>query len=250
MQNMIIVTGASSGIGRALTLSLAARGEKVLAIARRYEELQRLKESNPQMIEILSADVGTSEGRQAIISGLPQETRITALVNNAALMTPSGYLREIELEKWRYQMAVNVEGPLFLTNALLPYLQNGRILNLTIYSSLRVTEGLGAYGISKAALNMMTEYFRAELKDQNIHVGSVLPGIVETEIQKQLPSAYTFKLKERINQLKSKGELFSPETSAAFLAWLLMETSNSDFSTGIWDIYDTKHHGLWAKNFL
>lgn len=248
--NTIIVTGASSGIGKALTLKLVEKNKKVLAVARNLWKLQQLKALNPAYIDIISADVGTEEGREKIINHLPNNIKISAIVHNAGIMSPSGYLDSIDLAEWRYQMAVNVEGPLFLTKGLLPVLTNARVLHITIYSSFRVTVGLGAYGISKAALNMLTEYFRVELKKYGILVGLALPGIVNTNIQKQIPQSSDIPLQSKISRLIAENKLLSPETAAAFLSWLLLDTTDDQFTAKTWDIYDTDHHKYWASNLI
>jgi NAD(P)-dependent dehydrogenase (short-subunit alcohol dehydrogenase family) len=162
-------------------------------------------------------------------------------------MAPSGYLENIDLKQWRYQMAVNVEGPLFLTQALLPKLHGGRVLNMSIYSSFKVLVGLGAYGMSKAALNMMTEYLKVELKKHEITVGIVLPGIVETNIQSQLAKDDCAEIIARNLEMKSSGKLLSPSVVAKFMSWLLFETKPEDFSQGVWDIYNKQHHSYWAS---
>jgi len=245
--SLIVITGASSGIGRELSLNLAARNLKVLAIGRNQERLEELRSHAPSLIEILSADIGREEDRSKIRSYLSKNTKISHLVHNAALMAPSGLLENVSLSEWRYQMAVNVEAPLFLTTELLPFLHGGRILSLTVYSSLNVSVGLGAYGVSKAALNMLTKYFQVELKKYNVAVGIALPGLVETNIQKQLTDDPDIPIRERVNRLKSEKKLLSPKIAADFLSWLLLDTDNQQFSEQLWDIYDARHHSFWAK---
>lgn len=238
MDTVTVITGASSGIGRELALTLAAQQRKVLAIARRKKELDALKKCFPDFIECCVADIASEQDREKIIALVSKQYTLNALVNNAALMQPSGLLKNIGLEAWRYQMAVNVEAPLFLTVGLAPYLQHGRVLNITIYSSFKVTKGLAAYGVSKAALNMMTEYLRDELKEQHIAVGLMLPGIVDTPIQNQLPEGVEFDLRDRIDALKINNQITTPKMSAAFISRLLFEMDAEEFSGKTWDIID------------
>jgi short-subunit dehydrogenase len=237
MDEAILITGASSGIGRELTLNLAKQGKVVYAVARNEANLLALQKEFPQYIHIIAADVATEEGRNTIKSSIPSHTKISHLVNNAGIMEPSGALETIDLIKWRYQMAVNVEAPLFLTTMLLPFLQGGKVLNLTIYASFNVSVGLGSYGISKAALNMLTNYLQVELKKQDIAVSCALPGVVETNIQKQRP--------KDIPMIKN---MLSPQVSAIFLTWLLLKTNHEQFSKPVWDIYDTTHHKHWTTD--
>ena len=243
--SLVVITGASSGIGNVLAKILASKKKKILAIGRNIEGLQQLKMLYPSEITTVSADISQKSGRDSVINAIPKGSCIFALVNNAAVMSPSGCLANIELEEWRYQIAVNLEAPLFLTQQLLPLLDNGRILNLTIYSSFKVRLGLAAYAISKAALNMMTQYYQAELQAKKIAVASVLPGIVDTPIQKQLPP----QLLGTADVVDLVPKRLSPKISATFLAWLLLETSAQQFSEKTWDIYDTTHQDYWVNGF-
>ena len=117
---------------------------------------------------------------------------------------------------------------------------------MSVYSSFRVLVGLGAYGTSKAAVNILTEYLKIELGKHQIAVGIVLPGIVDTNIQQQLSNAECADIIERNNSLKTAGKLLSPAIVAKFLTWLLLDTDNESFSNGTWDIYDGKHHNKWS----
>lgn len=251
MHEVIVITGASSGIGKALALNLATQEKTVYAIARNEEKLVALQEINPNYIHPIVADVATEDGRDKIKSSIPQNLKISHLVNNAGIMAPSGYLENVDLNRWRYQMAVNVEASLFLTQALLSRLSGGgRILNVSIYSSFKVLVGLGAYGSSKAALNMLTEYLKIELLKHDIAVGIVLPGLVDTPIQEQLSSKECSEIIERNKALREAGKLLKPEVVAKFLQWLLLDTDKQSFSNGIWDIYDKKHHHYWSGNLI
>jgi benzil reductase ((S)-benzoin forming) len=153
MVKNVLITGASSGIGRATTELLASKGYNIFAIARNEKRLDEISGAN---INTLSADIATEDGRQAI-KEFVGSTHLDLLINNAGLMAPSGNLSNVDLARWRYQIGVNVEAPLFLTQNLLENLSGGRVLNITIYSSFHVRPGLAAYGTSKAALNMLTE---------------------------------------------------------------------------------------------
>jgi len=236
----ILITGASSGIGRATSELFANNGHHVIAVARNKERLAEIAHPN---IDILSADIATEEGRKSIKEFIGSQ-KLDLLINNAGLMSPSGNLSQIELKQWRYQMGVNVEAPLFLAQGLLENLTGGRILNITIYSSFHVNPGFAAYGISKAGLNMLTEYMRQDFSEFQISTGLVLPGIVDTAIQKQLPKTKNI-MHTSGAELAKEGKLLSPKVVAQFLAWVAFETPLEQFNTGIFDIYDEKIQSLW-----
>lgn len=94
---------------------------------------------------------------------------------------------------------------------------------------------------------MLTKYLQAELKKYSIAVGLALPGLVDTNKQKELTDDPNIPIRQKVNQLKAENKLLSPKVSAAFLAWLLLETDPSEFSEQLWDIYDTRHHSFWSK---
>lgn len=229
----IVITGGSSGIGRELALKLSQQGHHIIAIGRNQARLSKLA-SRDSNIEILSADIATEEGRDSV-KKLIGDSKVDALINNAGLAAPSGPLSKVTAEAWRYQMSVNVEAPLFLSQLLLKNLVGGRILNMTIYSSYRVTPDLACYGTSKAALNRLTEYMRAEFQEKKLSVGLVLPGIVNTNIQTQLPA------ESKAHQL----DKLEPSLVAAFLSWLILEADKDKFGRDVFDIYDEWHQKYW-----
>jgi benzil reductase ((S)-benzoin forming) len=237
----IMITGGSAGIGRATALNLARLGHHVIAIGRNKDRLTALKNKS-ENIDIISADIATESGRMKVKSFI-KKNKIDILINNAGLMTPTGRLSNLNLKSWRYQMSVNVEAPLFLTSGLIENLKHGRVLNITIYSSFTVNPGLAAYGISKAALNMLTDYMRQDFKNDSLSVGLALPGIVDTNIQNQLPK--DSKLAVSGAKLAKEGKLLSPNSVAKFLTWLVLETTDKQFGAGIFDIYEKEHQQYW-----
>ena len=233
----IMITGASSGIGRETAILLSKLGYKIIAIGRNLSRLNSLKNEYDN-IDTISADIATESGRSDVISQVMNK-RIDILINNAGLMSPSGDLVNIDVKSWRYQISVNVEAPLFLTTGLIKNLKFGRVLNITIYSSFRVTSGLAAYGISKSALNMLTHYMKSEFEKLSVSVGLALPGVVDTDIQNQLPKDFG----KGYN--KNKRNLLSPSLVANFLAWVVLDTTQEQFSGNTFDIYDEWHQSKW-----
>ncbi len=234
----IIITGGSSGIGHETALELSLKGHRIIAIGRNQDRLTKLANENSN-IETLTANIATQAGRKKIKNFIGND-KIDVLINSAGLMAPSGPLANLDTQSWRYQMSVNTEAPLFLSQLLLKNLVGGKILNITIYSSYKVTPGLASYGISKAALNMLTEYMREEYCKQRISVGLVLPGIVNTSIQLQLPNV------SKAHDIKR----LEPNTVAKFLSWLVIDTEKNEFGRGIFDIYDAWHQKHWYSGPL
>ena len=120
MNNHILITGGGTGIGRALAERFAKKGWRVTIVGRRLNLLQEVAQENPDKITFISADVGKIQDRQKIVD--EAKGTLDLLVHNAAVLGPVGPILDQNPENWRTHMATNVEGPLFLTQALLPNL--------------------------------------------------------------------------------------------------------------------------------
>lgn len=240
-----LVTGAGSGIGQALSVELANEHQiNVLAVGRTLTKLEKTKAFNQQRIEILVADVASEEGRQAIHSFVQKIGHLDYLIHNAAQLQPVKPLGEVTLREWRKHYAVNVEGPLFLTQKLLPlFNQQARILHISSGAAHHAYAGWGAYCSSKAALHMLYKVWNKELNERNIRVGSVRPGVVNTPMQDQVREARKedFPALDRFIQLKKEGKLLDPSLVARFITKLLLETSNEQFVEKEWDIRGHAH---------
>jgi len=244
MNDFAIVTGAGSGIGRALALALADRDLKVIAVGRRRAALEETAAARAGMIVVEAADVATPEGRAAITSALPAEARLRVLVHNAAVLTPVGPLADVTLDDWRHAEAVNVEGPLFLTQRLLePLADGGRVLHVSSGAAHSVLAGWGAYCTTKAALHMLYRMLRLELMSRGIAIGSFRPGVVDTPMQAEIRglSEQAFPDVGQFVALKEQGELRSPEEVAAFACWLLLDTDAEAYSHEEWEVGDARY---------
>ncbi len=238
MSRVSVITGGGSGIGRALAQRLAEAGHRVMVAGRRREALEDTAAGHSD-IEPVVADVSTPAGRSAIVTAVG-DRHVRFLVHNAGVLTPVGPLSEVTLEDWRHSQAVNVEAPLFLTQALLDALTEGRVLHVSSGAAHREMPGWGAYCASKAALHRVYTVLREELRAQGIAVGSVRPGVVDTDMQTLIraQSAADFPAVERFRALKAQGELEPPERVAAFIEALLTRTDPERFGAEEWDIRD------------
>ncbi|MEJ2052435.1 MAG: SDR family NAD(P)-dependent oxidoreductase [Calditrichaceae bacterium] len=240
MKDIALITGAGTGIGKALAVELANNHEmQVLAIGRRVEPLQQTVKANPELITYCSADISTEEGRHKIVNALNEEDSVRFLVHNAAILTPVKNISEITPDEWRKHQSINVEGPLFLTQALLSKMDHARILNISSGAAHRPMHGWAAYCTSKAALFMLYRVMNTELNEKNIFVGSVRPGVVNTPMQDEVRDSNpeAFPALPMFYQYKDEGKLIPPDVVAKFLAYLLFDTADEDFSSQEWDIY-------------
>ncbi len=241
MNKLSIITGAGTGIGRALAVHLAEeRKLKVLGVGRRIDKLMETQEYSPEQIDILAADVGSENGRQQILEAVPENYDVQFLVHNAAVLGPVKPLMEFSIQEWREHMAINVEGPMFLTQKLMPILKGGRILHISSGAAHHGYSGWGAYCTSKAALFSIYEVLREELNQHNILIGSVRPGVVNTPMQDEVrtSSEKVFPMLPRFINLKKENQLIDPQKVAEFLGYLLIDTGNQEFSDKEWDFRD------------
>ena len=239
MSGLALITGGGTGLGRALAHELAAHGLSVLITGRRAEPLASTAAA-ASGIEHVAADVATSDGRARIVAAVGAR-KLRFLIHNAGVLTPVGPLAEVALDDWRQSQAVNVEAPLFLTQALLPQLSaGGRVLHISSGAAHHGYAGWGAYCAGKAALHMLYQVWNLELARDGIAVGSLRPGVVDTPMQELIRSQpeQRFPVVERFRTLKKEGQLRSPEAVAEFAARVLLDTSDHDFAAQEWDISD------------
>src|SRR3989338_4444431 len=245
----VVITGGGTGIGHSLAVLLAQHGHNVLIIGRHIESLKKTQELNPNKIEIVPADISDVEDRLKIFNVFTKDAKINCLIHNAALIEASE-LKNITLESFRNQMAVNVEGPLFLTQVLLPFLKNGgRVLLMSSKLAHEPCHGIGAHCISKAALHMLYNCLKLELNKFDIPVGSLRPGAVDTPTQEKVRSfpVDAFPSLSIFEALKKDKKLQDPSKVAKFIEWVICNTTDEKFSETEWNIYDNWHHENWLQ---
>ncbi len=244
----ILITGGGTGIGRALAGRFADKGWRVTIVGRRLNLLQEVARDYPDKISIISADVGSIQDRQKIVS--EAKGTLDLLVHNAAVLGPVGPILDQSPEDWKSHMATNVEGPLFLTQALLPKLvENSRVVNISSGAAHQGIPGWGMYCTSKAALFMLGQLLKSELAQRNIWFGSVRPGIVDTPMQAEIRALEPkdFPMVEQFRQYKATGALVTSELVAQYLEWLLLEVSGPQLGEREWDIRDAEWQSAWQK---
>ena len=182
-----VVTGASTGIGRATAQLLRDRGWRVFPTARRPEDLERLRSEGFQVVEMDLADAGsTVRAAQEILER--SEGRIGAVVNNAGYGQP-GALEDLTREALRKQFETNVIGTLDFTNRFVPALRAqgfGRIVLVSSVLGRVVIPFMGAYCASKYALEAVGDGMRMELGPAGISVSLVEPGPIRTNFRKRV----------------------------------------------------------------
>lgn len=244
-----IVTGAGSGLGRAVALSLAAIDVRVIAVGRRLDPLLETASKSRGVIEPVAADVSTPSGRSLICRALRSTEVLRFLVHAAGMHTVEPFT-SITQEGWRRVLDTNVDARLFLTLDLLPSLQSGsRVLFVGSNSATRARQSATAYCVSQAASHMLQQCLRVELAPRGIVVGSAVPSPVDTPmIAAQIaadPALYPDA--DEYRRLRDSGRLIDPRIVARFYRWLLTQTSADAFAADQWNVRDERHHAQWLK---
>ncbi|WP_218062062.1 SDR family oxidoreductase, partial [Endobacter medicaginis] len=173
---MVLITGCSSGIGRALAEEFLRRGQPVVATARRSTDLTPLSALGATVAALDITDRGAAENLLAVLAA--DGIEIDMLVNNAGFGA-MGPLAELSDAQWRRQFDVNLFAPMALTRLVLPRMiarRTGCIVNIGSISGEVPTPFSGAYCASKAAFNAASDVLRMELAPFGVKVVSVLPG--------------------------------------------------------------------------
>lgn len=184
-----LITGASSGIGKACANLFAAEGARLILCARRIEKLtelsQQLQADYGTDIMVLQWDVRQQSVIQNSINHLtPQWQSIDILINNAGLALASDPLQSGSLENWETMIDTNIKGLLYVTRALLPGMierQTGHIINIGSIAGQECYPNGNVYSASKHAVRAISKSLRMDLLGTPIRVTEIAPGAVETE---------------------------------------------------------------------
>lgn len=185
---VIVITGASSGMGEAAARHLAAKGAKVVLAARRLERIEAIaNEMNQQGNEVIAIPVDVAKYEDVV--NLIKETvkifgRVDVLINNAGLM-PLSRLEQGKLDEWNQMIDVNLRGVLHGVLAVLPYMKmqkSGHIINTASVAAHLIFPASSVYSATKFAVRALTEGLRQESAADNIRATLISPGAVKTEL--------------------------------------------------------------------
>lgn len=231
MKKIVIVTGASKGIGREIAITLARKGFKVIANYNKskkeaIELQQELKKENIE-IDIFQADVSKREDAKKLVEGTIKEYgRVDVLINNAGIEEYKMFTDETD-EDWNKVINTNLYSAFVMCQETIPNMvhnKKGCIINISstwgiVGASLEVI-----YSISKAGLDGLTKALAKELGPSNIRVNSIAPGIIDTDMNKNLKEEEKNKIIEEI-PLEKIGK---PSDVAKCIEWLIED----EYTTG------------------
>lgn len=190
-EKVVVITGATKGLGRALALSFAREGAKLAVCARNQNGLDALERELEQLgsdFLVVRADAAIPKDIERFVSLTEEQFgKIDVLINNASMLGPSPipYLLDYPAEDFCEVLRVNTLGPYLMTRRVLPGMlqrNDGVILNVTSEAGKTGFAGWGAYGVSKFALEGLTQTWASEIEETKVRMNSIDPGEMNTEM--------------------------------------------------------------------
>ncbi len=185
---VVMITGATRGLGRALALAFSREGANLVITSRNEDALKPVaEETEGAGAEVLAiaVDVSESEDVEKLVKAAAERFgRIDVLVNNAGLLGPRVPIAEYPEDEWRKVLEANLTGPFLLSKAVISHMpEGGSIVNITSGVSIEGRPRWGAYSVSKFGLEGLTQILAAELEERGIRANSVDPGSMRTEMR-------------------------------------------------------------------
>jgi len=185
---VVVITGASSGLGEATARLLSAQGATVVLGARRVERIQALADeltaSGGKALAIPTDVTDYDQVQRLVDAAVQTYGRIDVMINNAGLM-PQSPLERRKIDDWNQMIDVNIKGVLYGIAAALPYMKEqkaGHIINVSSVAGHKVRAGGAVYAATKHAVRALSEGLRQEVKPYNIRTTVISPGAVATEL--------------------------------------------------------------------
>jgi NADP-dependent 3-hydroxy acid dehydrogenase YdfG len=192
---VVIITGASSGMGEAAARHLSSLGATVVLGARRADRIEKLAkeivDEGGKALAIAADVTQRNQVKKLVDAAVEQFGRVDVLLNNAGIM-PLSLMESLHLDEWDKMIDVNIKGVLNGIAAVLPYIKeqkSGQIINTSSVAGHKVFGGSAVYSATKFAVRALTEGLRMEVKPYNIRTTIVCPGAVKTELLEHITDA-------------------------------------------------------------
>lgn len=211
-----LITGGSSGIGKATSLQMAAEGGKVAILSRTEQEgnalVEKITKAGGTAI-YLQTDVGDPEQVQAAVNAVIKKwKRVDVLVNGAAMMTYKP-ITELTVVEWDQLMAVNLRAVFLLSKYCIPHMKKGAIVNISSVHAHETSANVIPYAASKGAMEAFTRGLSREYDSSHVRVNSVAPGAVDTPMLWENPNV-------KSGEEKVEGAIGRPEDIAEVICFL------------------------------
>jgi len=185
---VVVITGASSGLGEATARLLCAQGASVVLGARRADRIRSLAEEltgrGGKALAAATDVTDRAQVKRLVDAAVQAYRRIDVMINNAGLM-PQSLLERLKIDEWDRMIDVNIKGVLYGIAAALPYMKQqkaGHIINVSSVAGHKVGPGSAVYAATKYAVRALSEGLRQEVKPYNIRTTVISPGAVATEL--------------------------------------------------------------------
>ncbi len=220
---VVVVTGASSGIGKSIAIKLALKGAKVVLAARNEKKLIRIKQQilkENGVAAYVVTDVTKKQDLMELVDiAIKKYGQLDVMINNAGISQLSR-LDELDVEGWEEMIATNLNGTLYGMAAAISIFKqqdSGHIINIISTAGLKITPTMGVYSATKNAVRTLSETFRQE-SDGKIRITGISPGFVDTDFATNIKNEEI-----RTAILKSRDEIAIPPESIADSVIFAME---------------------------
>lgn len=227
---VVVITGASSGLGEAAARHLASLGATVVLGARRLERITllaaELSGAGASAVAIETDVTKISDVRNLVDQAVQRFGRIDVMINNAGLM-PQSLMEKLLVDEWDRMVDVNIKGVLYGIAAALPHMQkqmSGQIINVSSVAGHKVRPGGTIYSATKTAVRVISEGLRQEVKPYNIRTAIISPGAVDTE----LPNTISDPALARQFEAFYKNTAISPDAFARAVAFVIGQPDDVD----------------------
>ena len=233
----ILITGGGRGLGRSIAVAAAREGASVTILSRTVEELKAVEDqihNEGGDCYSIVADVSDPHAvHHAVEQAIQHYKTIDVLVNNAAVIGPVRFMEDTDIDAWEKTLGINLNGAFFFCREVAPIMLDkggGKIISVSSGLGQMHFPRFSAYSVSKAGIIQLTRSLSSELKDGNIQVNAVDPGVMDTamqdEIRAQGPSALGEGVYQNFLAYKEQGNLRDPEEIAHLVVYLASEKSN------------------------
>jgi NAD(P)-dependent dehydrogenase (short-subunit alcohol dehydrogenase family) len=222
----VLITGASRGLGAATAQMSAELGANVVLMARSGDDLQVVAQeiySAGGQALVVTGDVGVAADCQRVVrEAVDRYGRLDAVVNNAGVLEPIAPIAEAEMQAWEENLAVNLLGPVMITQAALPYLRqhSGHVITVSSGAAIHVFPGWAAYCAAKAAVNHFTRVMAVE--EPAVTAIAFRPGVMDTAMQATIRAKGSQGMPAeeyaRFVRYYQEGDLLPPELPGCALA--------------------------------
>ncbi|MGJ3495063.1 3-oxoacyl-[acyl-carrier-protein] reductase FabG1 (plasmid) [Piscirickettsia salmonis] len=240
MSYTILITGATSGLGEALTkLIISNTPHTAIAIGRNKKKLNELKSISGKKLINLTCDLSNQDEVSQISANIKdicaQSSNTLYLAHCAGIAAPSSFIK-ISKSSLTKTFETNLFGPIRLTQELLPIMKNSRIIFISSGLAHFTLPDLGSYSMSKAALNSLSRTINTEISPYQAISTIITPGIFDSSMQKSLRETDQFNSRETFNKFKTDKLLRSASEVADFVKRVFLDTSDNEFKNKCWDI--------------